>query len=143
MTVNSGGSDFRPRGHVLVVEDDYLNQVLLKRFLMEAGFEVSVANDGEQAIEMLENQGFDLVLMDIQLPGLDGYETTGYIRARSETYFRNIPIIACTGSSQEETQEKAMKYGLNDFLLKPFTADQIVQKINQYAQLWATPQVTN
>lgn len=118
--------------NILLVEDNPVNQALTKRFLNKYGHEVTIAYDGHDALKKLNEQKFSIVLMDIQMPGLDGFETTHQIRSMSDTYFKNLPIIAFTSCDSEETKEKAIQNGMTDYLCKPFQPEEMFRKINQY-----------
>jgi CheY-like chemotaxis protein len=123
---------------VLLVEDNILNQALIKRYLINYGYGVTVANDGIEALEILQEKMFAVILMDIQMPRMDGYETTANIRGWQTEYFQRVPIIACTSNSHDETKANIDKYRMNDFLIKPFTSEEIIKKINQFAELCVT-----
>lgn len=109
----------RIAGHILVVEDNPVNQLVIQHQLEALGYSVEVAGNGVQALEMLEGGGFDLVLMDCQMPGLDGYETTRRIRQRKGAGSR-IPVIALTAHALEGDRQKCFASGMDDYLSKPF-----------------------
>ena len=95
---------------ILLVEDNEMNRDMLSRRLLKAGFEMVMAVDGEQAIDLARSEAPDLILMDISLPGLDGWEATRRLKARPET--RSIPIIALTAHAMAGDREKSLSRGL-------------------------------
>ncbi len=111
---------------ILIVEDNYLNQKLAKNVLSNFGFEIELAVNGQIGLEMLKHKNFDLILMDIQMPELDGYQTTRIIR---NTLKLDTPIIAMTAHSIVGEKEKCMAAGMNDFISKPFNPEELYTKI--------------
>ena len=103
---------------VLLVEDDRLNQIVAQRLLESYGVQVAIAENGLDALEAVKRQSFDLVLMDIQMPELDGYQVTAEIR--KEERFRDLPIIAMTAHAMAGEREKCLAAGMNDHFTKPF-----------------------
>ncbi|MDO9039526.1 MAG: ATP-binding protein, partial [Lutibacter sp.] len=101
---------------VLVVEDIALNQLLMKTLLDDFGFKCEIASNGKIAIEKLQNNNYDVILMDLQMPEMDGFEATGYIR---NTMKLNIPIIALTANVTTVDLEKCKAVGMNDYISKP------------------------
>lgn len=104
--------------HVLLVENNLFNQQVATEFLENAGALVYVAQNGEEALDLLAGGGFDCVLMDIQMPMLDGFETTRLIRANPA--LTEIPVIAMTANVSEEYRERCLATGMVDFISKPF-----------------------
>lgn len=111
---------------VLVVEDIVLNQLLMKTVLDEFGFERVVAENGKIAIQMLEKELFDIVLMDLQMPEMNGFEATEYIR---NTLHSNVPIIALTADVTTVDINKCKEVGMNDYLSKPIDERLLYNKI--------------
>ncbi|QHL86128.1 response regulator [Nibribacter ruber] len=107
--------------HVLLAEDNPINQLLVKKILAEEQITCQVANNGKEAIELLATQDFDLVLMDMQMPEMDGYEAMQYIRHRMGTK-SSIPIIALTAHATQSEATKCIMCGANSFISKPFRA---------------------
>jgi hypothetical protein len=105
---------------VLVAEDNVVNQVLATMQLEELQCDVSTADDGEAVLKLLSLQHFDLILMDCQMPVLDGYETTRRIRLAEGTG-RHIPIVAVTANAMENDRAAALACGMDDFLSKPYS----------------------
>lgn len=118
------------RKQVLLVDDNELNQQVGLEMLRELGFQVTLANNGLQALEQLESQSFQFVLMDCRLPELDGWETT--IEIRKKQPGATIPIIGLTASLDESDYKHAFEVGMNDCLRKPLTIDALERIVNIY-----------
>ena len=103
--------------HVLVADDNAVNNLVTCRLIKSLGYRVSAVEDGEQALDALDQEHYDLVLMDCQMPNLDGYETTQRIRARQQG--ATIPVIALTASAMKEDLDRCLASGMNDYLSKP------------------------
>lgn len=114
---------------VLIVEDNHLNQLLAKAVLTKANCIVDIAENGLIAIEKLKIKQFDIVLMDIQMPEMDGYEATKHIRTLSEKPLADIPIIAMTAHALHTEVEKCLGIGMNDYISKPFKTKDLYGKI--------------
>jgi CheY-like chemotaxis protein len=114
---------------ILLVEDNEMNRDMLSRRLLKKGFEVVMAMDGEQALEIARVQAPDLILMDISLPGLDGWEATRRLKARPET--QAIPIIALTAHAMAGDREKCLEAGCNDYDTKPVEFPRLLGKIQE------------
>ncbi|MCG8309305.1 MAG: PAS domain S-box protein [Cytophagales bacterium] len=130
-------SDFKWKMNlkVLYVEDVTTNQFLIEEILSDWGIKVEMASDGYEALEMIESKNYDLILMDIQMPGIDGLETTRQIRSRADSYYKNIPILALTASTTESTKDEIFLSGMQDFILKPIHVDDLRAKIVEYSNL--------
>ena len=113
---------------ILLVEDNEMNRDMLSRRLERKGHSVSVAVDGRQGIDMARGGGFDLVLMDMSLPGIDGWETTRLMRAAPET--RTVPIIALTAHAMAGDRDRALEAGCNDYDTKPVDLDRLLGKMH-------------
>jgi signal transduction histidine kinase/ActR/RegA family two-component response regulator len=118
---------------VLLVEDTPLNQQVASEFLNNAKMLVTVADNGQEALERLEQKPFDVILMDIQMPVMDGFEATKIIRDNSQ--WATIPIIAVSAGVTFNEQEKYQRAGMNDFLPKPINPLQMLEKIKQNLML--------
>jgi CheY-like chemotaxis protein len=118
--------------NILLVEDDLVNQKIATQLLSKWGIAVTVAHDGIGALDVLREKTFNLVLMDINMPVMDGCEATTQIRADDDPYYQGLPILAYTASALADTKEKAEKLGMNDFISKPLNAAEMHCKINQY-----------
>ncbi|MEO6903477.1 MAG: response regulator [Bacteroidia bacterium] len=114
---------------ILLVEDNYLNQLLATKVLTNWNWKVDVAENGLIAIEKLKQNNFDLVLMDIQLPEMDGYEATKYIRHELQSPKSKIPIIAMTAHAFSGEDLKCKEAGMDDYISKPFNEDDLYTKI--------------
>ena len=112
---------------ILYVEDNEDNICMLKNRLTRKGFTVLVANDGAQGVMMATTEQPDMILMDLSLPGLDGWEATRRIKAAPET--RHIPVIALTAHAMTGEREKALAAGCNDFDTKPVELTRLLSKI--------------
>ncbi len=120
---------------VLLVEDNALNREIACELLNEIGVETETAEDGTVAVEMFKEYdkfGFDLVLMDIQMPMMDGYETTKQIRGMENGRFADIPIVAMTANAFEEDKKEAMDVGMNDHIAKPIDFNKLIEVLNTY-----------
>jgi len=111
---------------VLVVEDMALNQLLMKTVLDDFGFERDIAANGKIAIEKLQSKSYDIILMDLQMPEMNGFETTDYIR---NTMHSNIPIIALTADVTTVDLAKCKAVGMNDYIAKPVDERLLYSKI--------------
>jgi hypothetical protein len=112
--------------NILIAEDNKMNQILAVTVLSKYGFTADVAENGKVAIEMLEQNKYDLILMDMQMPEMDGYEATRYIR---NVLNDNIPIIAFTAHAMSGEKDKCLALGMNDYISKPFDAKDLHDKI--------------
>lgn len=118
---------------VLVVEDNAINQKVAQGLLKKFGVQVDLAANGEEAITSLENLPFDLVLMDCQMPVMDGYKATQKIRhPESKVLNREIPIIAMTANSMEGDREKCLAVGMNDFISKPVNPNKVQEALERW-----------
>ena len=109
---------------ILVVEDDFDIQELLQNFLQEAGYEVAVANDGVEALSLFAGERYDLIVLDIMLPKIDGYGVCELIRKQSD-----VPIIMLTALSGEEDQIKGLDLQVDDYITKPFSVTEVLARI--------------
>lgn len=119
---------------VLVAEDNPINQRLVLALLERAGHRVQLADDGQQALRMLDETGFDVVLMDMQMPVMDGLEATRRLRAReAEGGSARVPVIAMTASAREEDRELCLAAGMDDYLAKPVNLAEVLQRLQDIA----------
>jgi CheY-like chemotaxis protein len=119
---------------VLLAEDNPVNQRLAVRLLEKQGHEVVVAGNGREALAALERQAFDLVLMDVQMPEMDGLEATAAIRRREAETGRRLPILALTASALKGDRERFLQAGMDGYLSKPIRAEEFVQAIEAVVQ---------
>ncbi len=117
---------------VLLVDDVAANRVLLRELLEDAGIEVSEAENGRLGLEQLANEPFDLVLMDIQMPVMDGYEATKQIR--TDARFSALPVIAVTARALADDREKCLDAGMSDYLTKPIDPQKLYRLLGKYLQ---------
>lgn len=116
-------SDQRPH-HVLVVDDDDRIRDLLAQFLRERGLRVTPAGDGARALALMEQISFDLIILDVMMPGLDGFEVTRLVRARAAT-----PILLLTARGEPEDRIRGLSLGADDYLPKPFEPEELVLRV--------------
>lgn len=121
--------------HILLVEDNELNREIVEAILMETGFIVDTAPDGTDAVAMMkqaEEYTYDAILMDVQMPIMDGYEATRTIRALPREDVKDIPIIAMTANAMEEDKEAALKNGMNAHIAKPIDIDVFMAVLRKF-----------
>ena len=115
---------------VLLAEDNHVNQMVAEQILASAGIEVTTVTDGRLAVEAVEQQHFDLVLMDIQMPEMDGYQATQIIREQFNAI--ELPIIAMTANAMQGDREKALEAGMNDHIPKPIDVNILFTTLQQW-----------
>jgi two-component system, cell cycle response regulator DivK len=113
---------------ILLVEDNEMNRDMLSRRLVRRGYEVAIAVDGEQGIAMARSEAPALILMDMSLPGVDGWEATRRIKAAPET--RGIPVIALTAHAMSGDRDKAIQAGCDDYHPKPVDFSKLLSQIS-------------
>ncbi len=112
---------------VLVAEDSSVIQNLLKKILLFENCKISSAKDGQQVLDMFEKESFDLVIMDINLPKVDGLEATKNIRAKSA-----IPIIGISGNAKNLPEEQFFEAGMNEYMQKPLDYDKLIEMVKKH-----------
>ncbi len=112
---------------ILLIEDNAMNRDMLSRRLARKGYEVVIAIDGQQGIEMARSETPDLILMDMSLPVVDGWEATRQLKSTPET--QSIPVIALTAHAMAGDREKAVEAGCNDYDIKPIELPRLLEKI--------------
>ncbi len=115
--------------HVLLAEDNIVNQKVMSRFLDRWNIDLTIVDNGEEAVEIVKKEDFDLVLMDLQMPVMDGYEATRLIRKLNDPVKQSVPIIALTAAALKEVKEEVFACGMNDFITKPFDPADLQQKM--------------
>lgn len=128
---------------ILLVEDNPLNQMVTKKLLLDWGIHLQIANNGREGIEKLKERNYDLILMDVQMPEMDGYEATRYIRQQMKSPEKDIPIIALTANAFSGSDDQCLQVGMNDYVSKPIEIVNLYSKIVQHAnpeKLNRTPQ---
>jgi CheY-like chemotaxis protein/HPt (histidine-containing phosphotransfer) domain-containing protein len=123
-------------GKILLAEDNEINQKFAKILLTRLGYEVTTANNGAEALDILAKQQFDVILMDCHMPELDGYEATISIRSKRVPGQENIPIIAVTANALPDERDKCIQIGMNDYLSKPISLQSLVGVLDR----WLPPQ---
>ncbi|NWD52859.1 response regulator, partial [Pseudomonas gingeri] len=121
------------RGRILLVEDNPVNQLVAKGMLGKLGCEVTVAAHGGEALSQLEQKDFDMVLMDCNMPVMDGYEASRQIRRSGR--WPHLPIVALTANAMPEERERCRAAGMNDYLAKPFRREELMALL----ELWVPP----
>ncbi|MFY0606667.1 MAG: PAS domain S-box protein [Cyclobacteriaceae bacterium] len=116
-------------GKVLVVEDNQFNRLIACDFLEAWGCEVLEAEDGMEGLKLIEEKTADLVLLDLQMPVMDGYEVIRKLREYPAAYFQELPVIALTATVLSGTEEELYKLGINDFISKPFIPNELYNKV--------------
>ncbi|ETR72429.1 MAG: hypothetical protein OMM_01727 [Candidatus Magnetoglobus multicellularis str. Araruama] len=126
-------SDLISDALILLVEDNLINQKVAISILEGLGYRLDVASNGLEAVHALEKKAYDLVLMDIQMPEMDGFEATNVIRNQSSRVINHdIPIIAMTAHAMSGYKDICIKAGMNDYVNKPIQPDKLTKVINQY-----------
>jgi len=120
---------------ILIAEDNQINVILAKQYMKLWDIECDVAENGLIALALVQTNDYDMVLMDLQMPEMDGYQTTSAIRALPGEKFKNLPIIALTASAMLDIKDKAFIVGMNDYISKPFNPNDLYRKIASYANL--------
>ena len=121
----------RPQARILVVDDNVVNQKVAKGLLVKAGYAVAVAGDGEQALRLLDQQTFDMCLMDAQMPVMDGVTATAEIRRREDPRNR-LPIVALTANAMTGDRERYLNAGMDDYLSKPIDPAQLLAAVERW-----------
>ena len=114
---------------ILLIDDNEMNLMFTKSILERNNFVVETVQKADIALEKLENENFDLILMDLYMPEIDGFELTQKIRKKKGIRFKNIPIIALTAAATVNEISKCFAYGMNDYLIKPFNKEDLIAKI--------------
>jgi CheY-like chemotaxis protein len=118
------------RGRILVADDNAIAQTIARHTLRRQDYEVACVGDGLSAIEAARRERFDLILMDLQMPGLDGFQTAESIRKLDG--YRETPIVAVTANCSPDYRERALKYGMQDFLSKPVATVDLIETVEKY-----------
>jgi signal transduction histidine kinase/CheY-like chemotaxis protein len=118
--------------HILLAEDNAVNQRVALRILEKAGHRVAIAENGKDAFRALQEQSFDVILMDVQMPEMGGFEATALIRERENRTGRHIPIIAMTAHAMAGDRERCLAAGMDDYLSKPVAASTLLELLARY-----------
>jgi CheY-like chemotaxis protein/anti-sigma regulatory factor (Ser/Thr protein kinase) len=124
-----------PPLRILIAEDNKVNQVVVSRMLERAGHTVAIAADGLQAVEMCSSGAFDLVLMDVHMPVLDGFEATARIRESERAKGIRTPLIALTANAMNGDRERCLEAGMDGYLSKPVGRDELLETIACYTSV--------
>jgi CheY-like chemotaxis protein len=119
----------RRRLRVLLAEDNAINRELVVRLLSKRGHAVVVAANGKQAVSALETQSFDVVLMDVQMPEMDGFEATAAIRQKEKAIGTHVPIIALTAHAMKGDRERCLAGGMDGYVSKPVQAEELIKAV--------------
>ena len=122
---------------MLLVEDNPVNQLVAKGMLGKLGYQVLLATQGEEALACLAREAVDVVLMDCNMPVMDGYEATR--RIRQNPAWHDLPIIALTANAMADERERCRAAGMDDYLAKPFRMEQLAALLKQWLSLKAAP----
>jgi two-component system, sensor histidine kinase and response regulator len=134
--IRNGGAHSAPGSpwRVLVAEDNLVNQRLVQRLLEKQGHSVVVVENGREVLEALEKDSFDFVLMDVQMPEMDGFEATAAIRENEKLTLDHIPIIALTAHAMKDDQERCLAAGMDAYLSKPVHAVDLFELLKTYGK---------
>jgi osomolarity two-component system sensor histidine kinase NIK1 len=118
---------------ILLIEDNLLNQKVVIFNLKKLNYDITAVTNGKDALKNIENSTFDLILMDLMLPEMNGFEITIEIRKfeQKNNVENPVPIIALTANTYDNDREKCFEVGMNDYLSKPFTAEQLIEIIHK------------
>jgi len=131
--INTSKMDMGLDMNVLVVDDNQINRILVNKVLKKWGTTVDFAENGQEAVDKIAaNQNYDVVLMDVHMPVMGGLEATEILRAKNETYFQQLPILALTASMLSNEVNQMIEAGMNDFILKPFEPKTLYDKLSKY-----------
>ena len=115
---------------ILLAEDNAVNQMLAARFIEKRGHTATVVGNGREALEALEQSSFDIVLMDVQMPEMDGFEATAEIRKKERITGKHIPILAMTAHAMSGDRERCLAAGMDGYVSKPIRADELFREID-------------
>jgi len=122
-----------------LAEDNLVNQKIALRLLEKAGLSADLAKNGREAVEAVQKSNYDLILMDCQMPEMDGFEATGAIRKLEEATRRHTPIVALTANAMTGDRERCLDCGMDDYVSKPFDVKALQRLITQ----WLEPAVAS
>lgn len=117
---------------LLVAEDNRANQIVLEKFLDKWGIKMDFVENGKEAVQKTISEAYDLILMDLQMPEMDGYQATQRIRSMESVYAQQVPIVALTASAMLDVRKKVKELGMTDFITKPFSPEELYMKIVKY-----------
>jgi CheY-like chemotaxis protein len=120
------------KGIVLLVEDNLVNQKVAKHMIERWGWRVDIAANGQEGLDAVQRKHYDLVLMDCQMPEVDGFQATEEIRAMSGP-LAEIPIVAMTANAMEGDRDRCLEAGMDDYITKPIVGAELMRVLNRYA----------
>ena len=132
LTTRHSIRESRRKLSILLAEDNPVNQKMATRMLQKMGHVVTVAGTGREAVDILETRSFDLILMDVQMPEMDGFEATKLIRERGKTTGHDIPIIAMTAHAMKGDRERCLEAGMDGYVSKPINPDELFEAIDHF-----------
>ncbi len=135
-------TEYAEHCRILLVEDNPINQKVAVKLLSKAGFAVDTANNGVEALEALQKGNYQMILMDVQMPEMDGFETTRRIRNTRASY-KDIPIIAMTAHALKGDREKCIQAGMNDYISKPIHAEELIEVLQKWYPMVASTEKEN
>ena len=127
------------KAKILLAEDNVINRTFAIRLLEKAGHTVVCVENGQEVLDLMETEKFDLILMDVSMPEMDGYEATRRIRSAEKETSRHIPIIAMTAHALMEDRGRCSEAGMDDYISKPVNTKELFQKIDIYASASVEP----
>lgn len=114
---------------ILIAEDNQINTILMQRMLAKWDIKPDFVGDGFEAVEAVKNKNYDLILMDLHMPTMDGYEASKIIRSYEDPAKAKVPIIALTASLELDVRDKLNEAGITDFVCKPFNTEELKSKL--------------
>ncbi len=121
----------QPMLRILLAEDDFNHAILARQTLEDEGHEITAVPDGQAALEAMDRQSFDLVLLDMRLPVMDGREFIGQVRG-ARSWYADIPIVVVTGYGLRQHLDFFSRFGVRDFLAKPYDCDELASIVRAY-----------
>ncbi len=128
--------------NILLVDDDSINLMVSTNLIKKLGHTVKTAENGQEAVDLIEEETFDLVFMDIEMPVMDGFTAAGHVREKEKVSGAHTPIVAMTASEIEGGQERCLEAGLDGFVLKPINAGELPAIIEKYTSNVEKPQLS-
>jgi CheY-like chemotaxis protein len=126
-------AEAKREARILLVEDNVVNQKFALKLLEKAGYRADVVGNGNEAVKALETDAYDLVLMDVQMPEMDGYEATGVIRdPQSKVQNHEVPIIAMTAHAMKGDRERCIEAGMDDYISKPIQVQKLAEVMERF-----------
>jgi len=133
------GNEGAPHMRILLAEDNAVNRLVATRLLQKGGYQVVVAENGREAVDLADRGGIQLVLMDVQMPEMDGFEATQAIRGRERATGAHLPIVAMTAHAMKGDRERCLAAGMDDYLTKPIRSAELFELLRHYAKKASPP----